>query len=402
MQNLTRLNRNLVKILLSPKNRLVVAAVLVLTIVAYSCNSTSGSTPIAAAQAPALPVLTVAKIPATTYQDFSASIEGTKDIEIRPQVEGYIDRIYVDEGAHVKKGTVLFKINDQRYREELNNAKAILAAAEANLANAEINVGKLTPLVENNVVSDVQLKAATASKNAAKASVEQAAAMVQNASIRLGYTTIEAPVDGYIGRIPFKTGSLVGSATIEPLTVLSEVREVYAYFSLSEQDFMLFKNQYEGSSIEEKISKMPQVDLVLADNSVYPRKGKVEIASGQFNSSMGSITFRAAFENTEGLLRSGNTGRVRIPRSIQSALVVPQEATYELQDKVFVFVVADSNKVSSKPITITASSGNYYLVGNGLNAGDKIVYMGLDRLREGVAIVPEPISMDSLLRSRPL
>jgi membrane fusion protein (multidrug efflux system) len=324
------------------------------------------------------------------------------DIEIRPQVDGYLDRIFVDEGARVRKGQSLFHINDRPYREQLNNAKAALAAARANLANAQINVSKITPLVQNNVVSDVQLKTAQAAYNAADANVAQAKSMVESAEINLGYTLVKAPVDGYIGRIPHKTGSLVGLSTAEPLTVVSEIKEVYAYFSLSETDFLHFKNEFPGKTIEEKIRQMPPVELVLADNSVFPQKGTVQLVSGQFDNSRGAISFRASFPNQDGLLRSGNTGRIRIPRAVSDAMVIPQESTYELQDKVFVFVLADSNKVVSAPITIAGKTGNYYLVQEGIKAGQKIVYTGLDRLRDGVVIQPEPMSLDSLLKARPM
>jgi membrane fusion protein (multidrug efflux system) len=256
--------------------------------------------------------------------------------------------------------------------------------------------------VQNNIVSDVQLKTAKASYNAAAAQVSQAEAIVRNAQINLGYTLIKAPVNGYIGRIPFKTGSLVSVMGSQSLTMLSEINEVYAYFSMSENDFLQFKNQFAGNTIAEKLKQMPPVELVLADNSTYPQKGKVETVAGQFNNSMGAISFRASFKNTDGLLRSGNTGKIRIPRSITSALVVPKEATFELQDKVFVFVLDDSNKVASVPVTIAGQSGNYYLVSKGVKPGEKIVYSGLDRLKDGVAIKPEIISLDSLLILKPL
>ena len=349
-----------------------------------------------------LPVVAVTAMPATTYQEFSASLEGSKDIEIRPQVEGYIDKIYVDEGAHVRRGQPLFHINDRPFREQLNNARASVAAARANLANAQINVSRLTPLVQNGIISDVQLRTAQASYNAALANVQQAQALVQSAQINLGYTLIKAPADGYIGRIPLKTGSLVNTATPEPLTVLSEIKDIHAYFSLSENDFIQFKNQFAGNTIEEKIKQMPPVELVLADGTVYPKKGKVQTVSGQFNNNTGAISFRANFENTDGLLRSGNTGKIRIPRTLASAVVVPQEATYEMQDRVFVFLLADSNKVASSPITITGKSGNYYLVESGVKAGDKIVFSGLDRLQDGAVIQPQPISMDSIIKAKPL
>ncbi|GJM17200.1 MAG: RND transporter [Thermodesulfobacteriota bacterium] len=337
-------------------------------------------------QAQSLPVITVAETTAATYKEFSASLEGSQEIEIRPQVEGYLDKIYVDEGAYVKKGQSLFHINDRPFVEQLNYAEASLAVAKANLVNAEINVNKLTPLVQNNIVSDVRLQAARAAYDATAASVAQGESMVQSARINLGYTLIKAPVDGYIGRLPHKRGSLVGLSTPEALTVISEIKEVYAYFSLSENDFLQFKEEFEGHTIEEKIKKMPPVELVLPDGSLYPQKGKVQLVAGQFDNSTGTISFRAVFPNAESLLRSGNTGKVRIPKSRNNTILIPQEATFEIQDKIFVFAVGDSNKVASKPIIVAGKTTGYYFVESGVHSGDKIVYAGTGNLQNGMAI----------------
>jgi membrane fusion protein (multidrug efflux system) len=308
----------------------------------------------------------------------------------------------VDEGAYVKKGQVLFQINARPYLEQLNTAKAGLAAAKANLANAEINVSKLTPLVQNNVVSDVQLKSAQAAYDAAAASVAQSQAMVQSAQINVGYTSIKAPVDGYIGRIPHKTGSLVGMTTADALTVISDIKEIFTYFSLSENDFLQFKKQFPGNTIEEKIKNMPPLELVLADGSVYQHKGRVQLVAGQFDNSIGAISFRAVFPNTESLLRSGNTGKVRIAQLHNEALIVPQEATFEIQDKVFVFSLGDSNKVITKPIVVTGKTAYYYFVESGVAPGEKIVFAGAGNLQDGMSIQPQLISIDSLLKVKPL
>lgn len=372
------------------------------SLLVYACSTSSANDPGYQQPPQELPVVAINAMPATTYQEFTASLEGSKDIEIRPQVNGYIEKIFVDEGAHVRKGQPLFQINDRPYREALNNAAASLNAAKANLATAEINVSKLKPLVESNVISEVQLKTAQSAYDAAKANVAQSKAMVENAEINLGYALIKAPADGYIGRIIFKTGSLVGTSTQEPLTVLSDINRIHAYFSLSENDFIQFENSFPGKTVEEKIKNMPEVELMLSDNSIYPKKGKVQTVSGQFNNTMGAISFRATFDNTNGLIRSGNTGKIRIPRSSTSSLIVPQEATFELQDKVFVFILSDSNKVSSTPIHVTGSSGNYYLVDGGISPGQKIVYAGLDRLQDGAVIQPQIITMDSLIKVNPL
>ena len=373
-----------------------------ISILFYSCKSKTGDTGFGQMPPQELPVITISSVPAKIYQYYTASLQGSRDIEIRPQVDGYINKIYVDEGAQVKKGQLLFKIDPQPYFEQLNNANAVYMAAKASLEDAELNVNKLGPLVQNNVISDVQLKSAQAALNVARANVAQTSAAVQSARINLGYTSITAPASGYIGRIPYKMGSLVGKSTLDPLTVLSETKDVRAYFSMSELNFQQFKDQFPGNTIEEKIKQMPPVELVLATDSVYAQKGKVELAEGQFDKTTGTINFRATFPNAQGLLRSGNTGKIRIVKNLGNSIVIPQDATFELQDKIFVYAVGDSNKVVSRPITVAGTSGNYYLVQGGVNPGEKIVYTGLDRLREGAVIQPQPISMDSLLKAKPM
>ncbi|RXK85825.1 efflux RND transporter periplasmic adaptor subunit [Filimonas effusa] len=374
----------------------------ILAIGLYSCTTSAGSESIGAPPPQELPVLTLTNTAAVTYQEFSATIEGTVNVELRPQVDGYLEKIYVDEGAYVTKGQLLFKINDRSYASQFTTAEATAHAAQANMEKAAIELNRIRPLVQNNVVSDVQLKAAQASYEAAKASFEQAQSATNNAGISLGYTLIKAPVSGYIGRIPFKAGSLVGRGEALPLTVLSEVNNVYAYFSMSESDFLQFTSHTTGKTVDEKIKGLPPVELMLADKSIYTEKGKVEMVQGQFDKSMGTISFRAVFANANGILRSGNTGKVRIPHTNAAVLAVPQQATYELQDKVYVFTVADSNKVVSKPIGIAGTSGVYYLVDKGLNAGETIVFTGLDRLRDGAVIRPLPLSADSLRKAMPL
>jgi membrane fusion protein (multidrug efflux system) len=263
-------------------------------------------------------------------------------------------------------------------------------------------VNKLEPLVANNVISPIQLKTAKAALEASTAYVSQAAAQVANAKINIGYALIKAPVDGFIGRIHLKIGSLVGTSSQDPMTNISEVRDIRAYFSVSETAFLKFKDEYPGKTLEDKIKNLAPVELVLSDNSVYPLKGKVEIVAGQFSAGTGAIPFRASFPNPNGVLRSGSTGRVRISISLPAGLVVPQESTFELQDKVFVFLLGDSNKVQSAAVQVQGRSGNYYLVENGIKAGDRIVYSGVDKLSDGAKVQPVPMSLDSLLKSRPM
>lgn len=375
----------------------------VVSIILYSCGSSAApGAAMGAMPPPQLPVVAVVTSPATTFKEYSASLEGRVNVEIRPQVEGILEKIYVDEGAYVKAGQPLFKINDRTYNESLNSAQSSVLAAQANVQRAQVEVDRLIPLVDNKVISEVQLKTARAALDAAKAAEEQAKAGVGNARINVGYTYITAPVSGYIGRIPYKTGSLVGKGEDMPLTVLSEINEMYAYFSMSEPDFITFKQQFAGNTIEEKVRKVPPVELLLADNSVYEQKGRISTVEGQFDRTTGTISFRATFPNAGGMLRTGNTGKVRIPQLLAQVVVVPQEATFEIQDKVFVFVVGDSNKVASKPIGIAGKTATWYFVESGLKPGEKIVFAGTGNLQDGMVIVPQLISADSLLKVKPL
>jgi RND family efflux transporter MFP subunit len=365
-----------------------------------SCSQVQGTQ--AAPPPQSLPVMALNAAPATTYLEYSTNVEGTTNVEIRPQVSGYLDKIYVEEGAYVTKGQPLFKINDRPYDEQLNNAQANITAAKANMEKAAIEVNRLQPLVDNHVIADVQLKAAQAAYDAAKAEVNQTQAASNNAGINLGYTLIKAPVSGYIGRIPFKAGALVGKGEAQPLTIVSDIKEVYAYFGMSESDFLKFTNQFPGKTIDEKIKQLPPVELQLADKSIYASKGRIELMEGQFDRSIGAITFRAAFPNADRLLRSGITGKVRIPQANTGLLPVPQTSTYEIQDRVFVFVVGDSSKVVGRQLHIVGKTTDYYLVDKGVQAGDKIVFAGMDRLTDGAVITPQLLSTDSLFKVMPI
>ncbi|WP_281633084.1 efflux RND transporter periplasmic adaptor subunit [Flavobacterium luteolum] len=384
-KNFIRENVQPIKTTMKMKNVIITSFILALVLSSCADKNQAPTAP----PPPVLPVLAITSANTTTDAEYPASIQGTVDVEIRPQVSGNLDRIYVDEGAYVSKGQTLFKINERPYREQLNNALASLHAAEAALINANLEVDKLTPLVQNKVVSDYQLKTAKASQKIAAANIEQAKAMVGSAKINLGYTNVTAPVSGYIGRLPKKQGSLVSATDVEALTTLSDVHEVFAYFSLGETDFINFKEQYKGSSLGDKIKKLPPVTLILADNNAYPQTGKIDMVDGQFDKTTGAITIRATFPNANGTLRSGNTGRIRLGLNHDDAILVPQAATVEMQDKVFVFTVGKDNKVTKMPITVVGKSGTNYLIKEGVKTGDQIVLSGIDKLQDGQAIQPE-------------
>ena len=338
---------------------------------------------------PALPVQTIASSSDTTHQEYPASIEGLYNVEIRSQVAGTLDKVYVDEGAFVKSGEPLFKINELPYRAALNNAVAGLHAAEAASANASLEIEKLTPLVNSKVISEYQLKNARSAYDVTKANIEQAKANVSTAQINLGYTLIKAPVSGFISRLQRKQGSLVAPADPIALTQLSNVQNVHVYFSLGESDFIKFKEQYAGATLNDKLKHLPPVELLLADNTSYNQKGHIDMIDGQFDKTTGAITVRATFPNPQGLLRAGNTGKIRLGLKHDNVISIPQSATVELQDKVYVFALADSNKVKKQLITITGKNGTSYLVKEGVKSGDQIVLAGLDRLQDGMQIQPQ-------------
>lgn len=336
-----------------------------------------------------LPVLTLAYTNAAVNTEYPARIEGKVNVDIRSQADGYIERIFVDEGAFVEKGQSLFKINDRPLIEQLNTAKAALNAARASLITAELEVERAEELSRKKVVSDFQLRAAKASFENAKATVSQLTASVEAARVNLDFALIKAPVSGYIGRIPKRIGNLVGRNDAEPLTTLSDIREVYTYFSVTEKDFLRFMNQYKEEKFADKVAHMPEVTLYLADGEEYPVKGKIQMIDGQFNPSTGAISMRAAFDNTGGILRSGNTGKIILPEQYDKVLCVPVLATLDVQHKLFVYRLDKNNRAERVVIEVNGKSGENYIVKSGLNAGDRILTKDINLLREGEEIIPK-------------
>lgn len=355
----------------------------------YGCSSAPTQQ---VAPPPSLDVVEIKSTSITTYQSYPASIRGIDNVEIRPQVSGNLEKVFVDEGDYVTAGAPLFRIDDRPYRAALGNALAALHAAEGAAVNTDLEVEKLAPLVKNKVIADYQLKTAQAASQVAAANIEQAKANITTARINLGYTMIKAPVSGFIGRLLRKKGSLVGPADKDALTDLSDVHQVHVYFALAERDFASFKAQYPGETLKEKIGHVKPVNLILSDNSTYAEKGRIDMVDGQFDENTGAIDVRASFPNPKGLLRSGNTGKVQLPFDHQEVLLVPQIATSELQDKVFVFALSEGNKVKKQTITIIGKSGSDYLVGGGLHSGQKVVTEGLGFLSDGMVIEPKSVT----------
>ncbi len=343
-------------------------------------------------------VLTLQPRSATTYRDFPATIQGQQVVEIRPMVDGYLEAIYVPEGATVSKGQLLFRISNPQYEQQVVTAKAAIKIAEADVNAAKMDVEKVRPLVEKDIVSKYQLQAAQYTLQSKEAALAQAQATLANAQTNIGYTFIHSPQSGAIGLIPYKIGALVNSSTTEPLTTLSNTGNVFAYFSLNEKQLLGLSAHIPGTTIEEKLQHLPPVMLLLADGSLYPEKGKLETASGLIATGTGTASFKATFPNPQGIIRSGASGTVRIPRQNDTALLIPQSATYELQDKVFVYKLTTDNKVQSAAITATATGdGQFLIVRGGLVKGDRIVLNGFN-LKDGMPVIPLPVNADSLFQ----
>jgi len=335
-------------------------------------------------------VLTMIPKSVTIHQNFPATIQGQRVIEIRPMISGYLQEIYVNEGDQVKKGQLLFKINNPQYDQEVLTAKASINSAVANVNSAKMEIDKVKPLVEKQIVSDFRLKSAELILQTKEAALEQAKVALANAETNLSYTTLRSPQDGIIGTIPYKTGALVGSNSSEALTTLSDISEVFAYFSWNEKQLLDLLSDSPGVTIEEKMKNIPPATLILSNSAKYPLKGRVEMASGLISTETGSATFKAVFANPAGLIRSGSSAIISIPYVKDSVLIVPQSATYELQDKRFIYTVGQDNKVSAVPITSSPSDdGKYFFVSEGLKVGDRVVIEGVSSLRDGMTIIPK-------------
>ena len=294
----------------------------------------------------------------------------------------------MDEGAVVHKGQPLFLIDAVPYQKAVQAAEAAVEVAKANVATTQLTVDSKTELHAQNIISDYDLQTAKNSLASAKAALAQAEAQLASARNDLSYTTITSPSDGVVGTIPFRVGSLVGTTTQEPLTVVSDINKMFVYFSMNEKQLLALTRQKDGS-VNSMIGAMPEVQLQLADGTMYPAKGKIETLSGVIDLSTGAVQMRATFPNAQRLLRSGGTGTVLIPRVLDSALLIPQSATYEVQDKKFVYVLGDSSKVKNTEITVfPLDNGKQYVVTSGLKPGEQVVVEGVATLRDGMPIQP--------------
>lgn len=353
---------------------------LAITILLAACGKKEEQAPQQAGPVP-FPVQTVARENAVVYEEYTANLEGQQNVEIRPKVTGFITQILVDEGQEVRKGQVLFKIETQTLNQDAASAKAKVAAAQ-------VEVNRLKPLVDRKIISNVQLETAQANLESAKAAYSSIAA-------NIGYGTITAPVSGVIGSLPYKVGALVSPTVTDPLTTVSDSHVIRAYFSMNEKQVISFAKTFKGATLQQKLKAVPAVSLLLADGSEYDVKGKLETVNGLADAVTGTTQFRAEFNNPQAVLRSGGKATVRIPVTYENAVVVPQNAVFDMQGKKMLYVVNKDNTVKSKVITVTNTSSTNFIVSEGLEPGELIVVEGAGKLKDGTAIVPQPVKQET-------
>ncbi|MFL0353258.1 efflux RND transporter periplasmic adaptor subunit [Xanthomarina sp. GH4-25] len=330
------------------------------------------------------PVVKVVKQDVTTHKNFPTSIEGKVNSQVRPKVSGYIKEVLVTEGQVVKQGQSLFRLETQSLSQDAN-------AAKANVNAAQVEVDKLKPLVEKNIISNVQLETANAK-------LAQAQSAYNSVAANIDYANIKSPVDGVVGSINYRKGALVSAQDQQPLTNVSSIDEVYAYFSMNEKEFITFMEEAKGETAKEKIEKFPEVKLRLANGELFEDSGKIETITGDINTQTGTITFRAKFDNKKGLLRNGSSGTILVPRTFEDVMVIPAESTFERQGKVFVYkVIGDS--LIDKPITILKDANRLYIIEKGIEVGETILAKGLNKVSSGSKIKPIEKSMDSIINS---
>ena len=362
------------------KQTFVKAAVLACFMAAVSC----GQAPTAMGPAE-YAVMTIATTDREIPINYSATIRGRQDIAIYPQVSGTIFELCVNEGQTVSKGQPLFIIDQVPYKAALQTAEANVAAAKAGVATAQLTYDSKKELYAKNVVSQYDLLTAENTLLTAKAQLAQAEAQRVNAANNLSYTVVKAPANGVVGTLPYRVGALVSASIPQPLTTVSDNSDVYVYFSMTENQLLNLTRQY--GSIANTLKNMPDVRLVLNDGSVYDRTGRIESISGVIDTSTGSVQLRAVFPNADGLLHSGGAGSVIVPNIHKDCVVVPQVATFELQNKVYVYKVEDGKATSSMIDVEKINNGREYIVKSGLTPGDVIVAEGVGLLREGTPIV---------------
>ena len=332
-------------------------------------------------------VETVQATTADLKTSYPATIKGMQDIEIRPKVSGYLVKLLVDEGSTVHKGQPLFLIDSEQYRASVKAAQAQIRVCKANIATQKLTVENKRMLFKQNIISNYDLQMAVNTLASYEAQLAAAQAQLQSAEDNLRWCTVTSPADGVVGSIPYRVGSLVSAQSAETLTTVSNISKMYVYFSMTEKQLLALTR--EAGGVNAAIKKMPAVSLVLSDGSTYSQNGTISTVSGVIDPSTGSVQMRATFDNAQHILRSGGTGSILVPTHANDAIIVPQSATFDVQDKKFVYVVNNDKSVATREITVLPQNdGQTYVVASGLRSGERIVVDGVNQLKNGQKINP--------------
>lgn len=373
---------------MKPANHGALLPLLSLFLGACTLNSQEDKT----AELPRLPVTEVVAKDTFLHKAYVADIQAVKNVEIRSRVAGFLDRILVDEGQYVKAGQTLFILNSKEFQTEVAKAKAGLSNAIAEAKTAEVELQRVKLLVDKKVVTPSDLELAKAKHAAAQSKISEARSVLTEAQTRLSFAAIRAPFSGIINRIPYKTGSLLEAGAL--LTTVSDINSVYTYFHISEDEYLNHLNAKKANKAHSNT-----VELILANGKPYPHEGQIETIASEFDESTGSIAFRAKFPNPDNLLKHGATGKVNLETSVEDALLLPQKAVFEIQDKNYVYVVDKQNKVHMKSFVPRTRVAHYYIVQSGLQPGERIVYEGVQSLRDGMEIIPQPVASDKVAQA---
>lgn len=352
---------------------------LVLCLATVSCNSHKEAGETADSHQVVKPLVK----DATLGNEYVAEIHSLKYVEVRSRIKGYIEKIYVDEGAPVKEGQPLFTLSKLEFEKELQKANAVYKNTIADLKAAEVDLANVRRLVEKDIVSNTELHVAQAKVDALKADVEEALANKDKVALELSFTQIKAPYHGVINRIPNKVGSLINEGDM--LTSITDNREIFAYFNLSETDYLNYMAA--GGEVDKTVS------LRLANNALYGYEGKIETVESEFDHATGNIAFRARFPNPDGILKHGSNGKVIVKKHMKDALQIPQKSTFEIQDKLYVFVVKQNGELEQRNIIPKMRLTDFYIVESGLNKDETFLFEGAENEKHGNKVNPVPVDL---------
>ncbi|MEJ5960816.1 efflux RND transporter periplasmic adaptor subunit [Pedobacter immunditicola] len=334
-----------------------------------------------------VPVTAVTKLDTVIYNEYIADIQAVKNVEVRTRLSGFLDKIYVEEGAAVKPGQVLFKINDEEYKADFAKATAALNNAIADAKTVALEKARTKILVDSNIVSKTDMDLAAAKLKAAESRVAEARSVLQYAKTRLSNTLIRSPFAGRIDRIPLKAGSLLEEGAL--LTSVSDLSSVNVYFGISEKEYLTIVSD----SAFNKNNFKKRVKLTLANGELYPHEGDAQFAESEFAQNTGSLSLKARFPNPKGFLKHGASGKISVPVETGELLAVHQKSVFEIQDRTYVYVLQKDNTIKTTPFQAGQRVGHFYTVLDGLSTNDKVVFEGSQNLRDGLTVVPKDISM---------